>query len=508
MDNTSYTLCPPTPESSDPETCERPILKSPDKRYADLATVKSLLNDSSSLDSGTDIRESPTRSHVSSTWTPAAGHAVANVSTPYSSTTAKKSSAPRPSSKGAFKPSGKPKYIVGPLTAKRKAGIVSDHEERRKQDSTSSQMESKVLDPDGWTKRQVIVKRKKHVDQVEEALKNYNSEPPPRKQGQCESCLEWCALFTPGQLKLCSRCTFWSHPYHLPVSLCIIDILEPEASSCFFCNQINAKVKPKSIEYDNKEDLSAMGDNKPSNAHEYVKEAPAGNYKQWKFFWNLKVEKHGQDVNIKLGDCVYIKHVKGGGRDLMRVQYLIKDSQKKPWFSGYHIVDTHHSTIIGLNSINQSIRDQFKNMVMTVGEGNGWAPVTSIIDVACCLYKKDYQSFQPKMFGKSKIFPIIYNYDWRPNLPKNMVEDRWTFISGVLDYPICKNPKFSSIKVKEIKVGGDGSGSVCSSMGSSSKPGPKCSKSKQGLKSSKAVVGPKSSKKYADSDNYEDSDSE
>lgn len=185
--------------------------------------------------------------------------------------------------------------------------------------------------------------------------------------------------------------------------------------------------------YKNTEDLSGVHFDS-SNPEFLTNDIPQGSWKKWSFHWNHSFK----DMNIKLGDCVYVKQIKGNNWDMLRVQYLITDGNGKPWFCGYHLFSIHQVPAQSRGGINNQHKIYFPNQKLTV-PGNGWAPLTAIVGVCCCLYLKDYKAGRPIGFKKSDTYPIIYNYNWDKTLTAQQKKLAVTQISQA-DYKACKNP--------------------------------------------------------------------
>jgi hypothetical protein len=203
------------------------------------------------------------------------------------------------------------------------------------------------------------------------------------------------------------------------------------------CKQLERKTAPKqNLTYKNTEDLSGVtigADNNP----DFVKtDIPKGDYRNWTFYWNHHYCKDGKDMNIKLGDCVYVKQVKGNNWDMIRVQYLIDDEERKTWFCGYLLFSEHQIPKISKVGINNTHKVNYPNQKFTI-PGNGWAPLNSIVGTCCCLFLKDYRSGRPLGFKKQDTYPIIYNFNWDKTLSTKQKERAVTQI-GVPDYGACK----------------------------------------------------------------------
>lgn len=173
---------------------------------------------------------------------------------------------------------------------------------------------------------------------------------------------------------------------------------------------------------------------------EFLEEFPTGKWTRWKFYWNIWKGGH----NIKLGDCVHVKTVSGKNVDMMRIQYLIKDKDGKPWFSGYHFFGTHQIHKMSAGRIQERHKIDYPNMKFTVASANGWAPLDTITNPVCCLYLPDYKKGRPVSFPKIETYPIIYAYNFRqdmpPNLKKVAVDMIRADIPDCIDYKACTAP--------------------------------------------------------------------
>ncbi|KAI1278065.1 hypothetical protein HDE_14473 [Halotydeus destructor] len=246
---------------------------------------------------------------------------------------------------------------------------------------------------------------------------------------QMSHCASCSAVFESSNLNdanlLCLECRLWEHCVALPEDT----YLKTGDFSCLFCNKLREKPGIQEFDYD------AGFANDEDGADEMLEEQPdfpSGSSGRWKFYINLFTT---ENINVKLGDCVYYQLDETDSLKILRVQYLIEDVNEERWISGYQIVDKSYVKPRKMTLKRKTKEDEYETKIygdrISVINGDIYIKLSSVKRLCCGLNVCDYDFGKPQFMPDEDIFSIGNMYD--------EVKETVTRQS-VSDFRPCKNP--------------------------------------------------------------------
>lgn len=140
---------------------------------------------------------------------------------------------------------------------------------------------------------------------------------------------------------------------------------------------------------------------------------PSGPEESWRFYYNLIHPE--KEMNIKLGDCVEMVEDGKSEVKVIRCQFLLRDTLKIPWLSGYEMIQTEciPSLIKKGKKRKRKQVDEFPvsgdRVILDASEC--FIKLSNVKKIICGLPLTDYEFGKPKGLESADVFSCGFRFD-------------------------------------------------------------------------------------------------